>query len=254
MPEGTVEIELVQGHELRDVEFFGKSDPYATVGIAGQTQRSKTAHDGGKNPVWNQSFLIDIPDGPHELEISVLDQERRGADEAMGSVTIPLGKVFVERQIPPCNYKLQLPNGKFQGELTVGLKFFPKVHHGELEVNLLAAHGLLDTDTFGSSDPYAVIYCHKDVQKSRVIVGKKNVDPEWNENFTFTVDSDVTDMLIKLFDKDDLKADDPLGNVVIPLHKVFSEGEIPPTKYKVVGPKGQPQGEISVALKFTPKV
>jgi hypothetical protein len=40
----------------------------------------------------------------------------------------------------------------------------------------------------------------------------------------------------------------------VPLHKAFSAGWVPATRYKVLGPKGQPQGELSVALKFTPKV
>ena len=37
----------------------------------------------------------------------------------------------------------------------------------------------------------------------------------------------------------------------IPLDKVFSDGHVPPLKYKVLGPKGQPQGEIAVALSFS---
>lgn len=250
MPEGAVEIELIRALDLKDVETFGKSDPYAVLQIGELNQRSRTIHDGGKNPSWNQSFLIEISDGLHDLDIALFDQERRGSDEAMGSVRIPLGKLFVERQIPPSKFKVQRPDGKFQGELELGLKFFPKVHHGVLEVLLLEAHGLLDTDIFaGKSDPYAVVYCHKDIQKSHVIIGTS--DPVWNETFRFNVDSDVLEILIKLFDKDNWKADDPLGNVVVPLHKAFSTGQVPPTRYKVLGPKGQPQGEISVELKFT---
>lgn len=248
-----MEIELIKGHDLKDVEVFGRSDPYAVLSIAEQKQRSKTIHDGGKSPVWNESFLFEIPDGPHELEIAVFDQEKHGGDEAMGTVTIPLGKVFVERQIPTSKFKVQRPSGKLDGELELGLKFFPKVHHGVLEIHLIEAHGLIDTDIFaGKSDPYAVVYCHKDHQKSHVIEGTQG-DPRWDETFSFQVDSDVTEALIKLFDKDDLKADDPLGNVVLPLHKVFSRGHVPPTKYKVLGSKGQPQGEVSVGLKFSPK-
>jgi hypothetical protein len=37
----------------------------------------------------------------------------------------------------------------------------------------------------------------------------------------------------------------------VPLDKVFAEGNVPPSKYKVLGPKGQPQGEIAVALSFS---
>ncbi|KAH7292303.1 hypothetical protein KP509_29G061200 [Ceratopteris richardii] len=251
MPEGTVEIELIKGHDLKDVEFIGKSDPYAVLCIGEQKHRSKTIHDGGKSPVWNESFLFEIPDGPHELQIVVYDDEKHGSDEAMGSVLIPLNQLFAERQVEPCKFKVQRPNGKCEGELELGLKFFPKVHHGVLEVHLIEAHGLKDTDTFGKSDPYAVIYCHKEHKKSRVIEGC-NSDPVWDERFSFQIDNDVMDVLIKLFDKDDLKADDPLGNVVVPLNRVFTSGHEPPSKFKVLGPKGQPQGELSVALKFSP--
>lgn len=251
MPEGTVEVELIKAHDLKDVEFFGKSDPYATITIGSQKHRSRTIHDGGGNPAWNQSFLLEIPDGPHELDIAIYDEERHGSDEAMGSVNIQLPKLFVEKHIPASKYKVQRPDGKFQGELEVGLKFFPKVHHGALELHLLEAHGLLDTDTFGKSDPYAIIYCHKEFQKSIVINGTS--DPVWNQKFVFNVNNEVTEILIKLFDKDDFVADDPLGTVVVPLTKAFTDGHLPPMRYKVLGAKGQPQGEVSLALKFTPK-
>ncbi|KAI5060477.1 hypothetical protein GOP47_0024897 [Adiantum capillus-veneris] len=63
---------------------------------------------------------------------------------------------------------VQRPNGKFEGELEVGLKFFPKVHHGVLDVHLIEAHCLLDSDSFGKSDPYAAIYCHQEIQRSHI--------------------------------------------------------------------------------------
>ncbi|KAH7297130.1 hypothetical protein KP509_26G055000 [Ceratopteris richardii] len=185
-------------------------------------------HDGGKSPIWNESFLFEIPHGPQALDIHILDQEKHGADEAMGSLTISLSQLFAERQIAPCKYK---------------------VHHGVLDVHLIEAHGLLDSDALGKSDPYVVIYCHKDIQRSRVI--ERSLNPVWNEHFRFNVNNEVTEVLIKLFDKDDMRSDDPLGNVVIPLDKVFADGETAPMKYKVLGSKGQPQGEVSVALKFS---
>jgi Ca2+-dependent lipid-binding protein len=43
--------------------------------------------DGGSNPVWNESFLFEIPHGPHEVDIAVYDQEKHGQDDLMGSVT-----------------------------------------------------------------------------------------------------------------------------------------------------------------------
>ena len=40
------------------------------------------------------------------------------------------------------------------------------------------------------------------------------MDPIWNQQFSFNIDNEVTEVLIKIFDKDDLSADDPLGTAV----------------------------------------
>ena len=42
--------------------------------------------DGGSNPVWNESFLFEIPNGPTQLDIIVYDEEKHGSDDVMGSV------------------------------------------------------------------------------------------------------------------------------------------------------------------------
>eukprot|EP00250_Pteridium_aquilinum_P015054 c22349_g1_i1 orf=271-1032(+) len=253
MPEGTVEVELIKAHDLKDVESFGKSDPYAFLECGHVKHRSRTVHDGGSNPVWNQSFLFEIPDGVPELSIHLYDSERHGKDEAMGVTIIPLAPVYVQRQIAPTKYKVQLPNGSFHGELELRLKFFPKVHHGALDLHLLKGHGLLSADVLDKSDPYALVTCHKQTLKSRVIEDG-GADPQWDQTLVFSIDSEVTEVLIKLFDRDTFTADDPLGTAIVPLHKAFAEGYVPPTAYKVLGKQGQPQGEVTVGLKYTPKL
>ncbi|MCO5593753.1 hypothetical protein L7F22_047770 [Adiantum nelumboides] len=253
MPEGTVEVELIQAHDLKDVEAFGKSDPYCLLSCGHVKHRSRPIHDGGSSPIWNQSFLFEIPDGVPELSIQLLDLERHGRDEAMGIAIIPLAQVYAQRQIAPAKYKVQLPNGHFHGDIEVRLKFFPKVHHGALDLHLVKGHGLLSADVLDKSDPYAIITCHKQNLKSRVKQDGGS-DPHWDQTFVFTIDSEVTEVMIKLFDQDTFTADDPLGTAIIPLHKAFAEGFVPPTEYKVLGRMGQPQGEVTVGLKFTPKL
>jgi Ca2+-dependent lipid-binding protein len=39
-------------------------------------------------------------------------------------------------------------------------------------------------------------------------------DPIWDQHFSFNIDHEATEILIKLFDDDELKADDPLGSTV----------------------------------------
>ena len=44
---------VVQGNLTRDVETFGKQDPYVRFEYLGMKYKTKVHVDGGKNPVWN---------------------------------------------------------------------------------------------------------------------------------------------------------------------------------------------------------
>ncbi|KAL6634821.1 hypothetical protein ACP70R_027492 [Stipagrostis hirtigluma subsp. patula] len=124
--------------------------------------------------------------------------------------------------------------------------------HGTLEVLLVGAKGLENTDYLCNMDPYAILKCRSQEQKSSIAAGKGS-NPEWNENFVFTVSDQATDLLIKLMDSDAGTADDFVGEATIPLHAVYTERSILPTLYNVV--KGEKYcGEIKVGLTFTPEV
>ena len=78
LPAGTMIVTLDFASELKDVQWFGRQvrslycflpylrsltrplmpsqDPYCKLKIGNQEFRSKTATDGGKSPVWDQTF------------------------------------------------------------------------------------------------------------------------------------------------------------------------------------------------------
>ncbi|XP_006647585.1 elicitor-responsive protein 3-like [Oryza brachyantha] len=123
--------------------------------------------------------------------------------------------------------------------------------HGTLEVLLIGAKGLENTDYLCNMDPYAVLKCRSQEQRSSIASGKGS-NPEWNENFVFTVSDRATELLIKLLDSDTGSADDFVGEATIPLEAVYTEGSIPPTLYNVVKDEHY-CGEIKVGLTFTPE-
>uniref|UniRef100_A0A0D3F832 C2 domain-containing protein n=1 Tax=Oryza barthii TaxID=65489 RepID=A0A0D3F832_9ORYZ len=123
--------------------------------------------------------------------------------------------------------------------------------HGTLEVLLVGAKGLENTDYLCNMDPYAVLKCRSQEQRSSIASGKGS-NPEWNENFVFTVSDKATELLIKLLDSDTGSADDFVGEATIPLEAVYTEGSIPPTLYNVVKDEHY-CGEIKVGLTFTPE-
>ncbi|VAH49619.1 unnamed protein product [Triticum turgidum subsp. durum] len=123
---------------------------------------------------------------------------------------------------------------------------------GTLEVLLVGAKGLENTDYLCNMDPYAVLKCTSQEQKSTVASGKGS-DPEWNETFVFTVSENATELVIKLLDSDGGTDDDSVGEATIPLDGVYTEGSIPPTVYNVVKDE-EYRGEIKIGLTFTPEV
>ncbi|XP_047967446.1 16 kDa phloem protein 2-like [Salvia hispanica] len=122
---------------------------------------------------------------------------------------------------------------------------------GTLEVVLVSAKGLDDSDFLSGSDPYAVLTYRTQEKTS----GMGTVDgscSEWNESFLFSISSDVPELKIKLMDKDTFTADDFIGEATIPLQPLFVENSLPPMAYHVVKDE-EYRGEVRVALTFTPQ-
>ncbi|KAL5211398.1 hypothetical protein ABZP36_022245 [Zizania latifolia] len=123
--------------------------------------------------------------------------------------------------------------------------------HGTLEMLLVGAKRLENTDYLCNMDPYAILKCRSQEQRSSIASGKGS-NPEWNENFVFTVSDRATELLIKLLDSDTGSTDDFVGESTIPLEALYTEGTISPNAYNVV--KGEHYyGEIKVGLTFTPE-
>jgi Ca2+-dependent lipid-binding protein len=64
---GKLKINIVKGEMLRDVQTFGQMDPYVTIHYMGQKYKTKIMNSAGKNPVWNDSFDIEIGSMSDEL-------------------------------------------------------------------------------------------------------------------------------------------------------------------------------------------
>ncbi|XP_004306824.1 PREDICTED: elicitor-responsive protein 3-like [Fragaria vesca subsp. vesca] len=101
-------------------------------------------------------------------------------------------------------------------------------------------------------DPY-VIFSVKTQEKRSTVAKGQGVNPEWNESFLFTVTDDVTELRLKIMDKDTLSSDDFVGEATIPLDPaLFIHGSLPPTSYNVVNKHQKHRGEIKLGLNFTP--
>ncbi|KAL0922407.1 hypothetical protein M5K25_006390 [Dendrobium thyrsiflorum] len=140
-----------------------------------------------------------------------------------------------------------------------------KMGKGILELNLLDARGLKDTDFLGKIDPYVVMQYRNQERKSSVARAGQGSNPKWNETFKFLVQYPGTagiphKIVLKVMDKDTFSADDFLGEATIHVEDLIllgfekGIGEMHPSKFNVVLNDQTYGGEIRVGLTFTPKV
>ena len=57
---GFIELTLEFASELKDVQWIGRQDPYCKIKIGNQEFKSRTAKDGGKTPVWHETFRFNV--------------------------------------------------------------------------------------------------------------------------------------------------------------------------------------------------
>ncbi|KAG4989705.1 hypothetical protein AAZX31_11G223700 [Glycine max] len=130
---------------------------------------------------------------------------------------------------------------------------------GFMEVQLVKAKELCDTDFFGSMDPYVVIQYNGQEQRSSVAKGQGN-NPVWNEKFVFKVEyptlSNSYKIILKIMDKDLLSADDFVGQAIVYVEDLLAIGvedgaaELQPLKYRVIRADQSYCGEIDLGITF----
>ncbi|KAF4101412.1 multiple C2 and transmembrane domain-containing protein 2 [Onychostoma macrolepis] len=96
-----------------------------------------------------------------------------------------------------------------------------------LTVNLKEGKNLVIRDRSGTSDPFVKFKLDgKNIYKSKVV--NKNLNPIWNESFSFPVrDRDQT-LHLKVYDRD-LRSNDFMGSSSFPLHQLGLDRIIPMT-------------------------
>ncbi|KAI3949631.1 hypothetical protein MKW98_020953 [Papaver atlanticum] len=138
---------------------------------------------------------------------------------------------------------------------------------GLLEIMLVDAQGLPESDVVGKMDPYVLIQYKTHKLKSYVAKGQGS-NPVWNEKFTLWVDypepNGHYDVRFKIFDRDTLSADDLIGETTISVKDIVELGvekgkaTVEPRKYSVFESKNGEltagrAGDVHVGLTFTTK-
>ncbi|XP_057777877.1 elicitor-responsive protein 3-like isoform X2 [Salvia miltiorrhiza] len=122
MPQGTLEVVLVDANGLESTDFLSSTDAYAIIKCQDQEKTSKVASVEGSAPTWNETFMFSISEGVKELKIRIMDKDTLSADDFVGEVTVPLEPAFEAERVPTTMYNV-VKDGTLCGGLNVSLKF-----------------------------------------------------------------------------------------------------------------------------------
>ncbi|CAG8574539.1 14716_t:CDS:2, partial [Funneliformis mosseae] len=98
MSSGKLEVHIVQGRGIKDMDTVG--DPYVELWLDEDktTKHNTDSRSGTDTPVWDKYFHYFV-NNHKELHIRLLDDEFIGADEVIGVCSIPLADVYEKRYV-----------------------------------------------------------------------------------------------------------------------------------------------------------
>ncbi|PON90322.1 C2- GRAM domain containing protein [Trema orientale] len=125
----------------------------------------------------------------------------------------------------------------------------------KLFVRVIEARNLPAMDLNGLSDPYVKLQLGKQRSKTKVV--KKSLNPSWGEEFSFKVEDLKEELLISVLDEDKYFNDDFVGQVRVPVSRVFdAENQSLETAWYPLQPKTKKSknkdcGEILLSIYFS---
>ncbi|XP_064422057.1 multiple C2 and transmembrane domain-containing protein 2 [Latimeria chalumnae] len=239
---GVVGITLLEGKGLHEE---GIAETYTRFKLGDQKYKSKSLCKSA-NPQWREKFDFHyFSDRVTMLEIEVWGKDTKRHEYCYGICKVDLTTLPHEQK-----NRLELPLENSQGSVLVlvtvnactevsisdlyacpledptereqmvqryclknSLQDLKDI--GFLQVKVMKATDLLAADFGGKSDPFCMLELNNDRLQTHTVY--KNLNPEWNKVFTFSV-KDIHDVLeVTVFDEDGDKSPDFLGKVAIPL-------------------------------------
>ncbi|KAF9162175.1 hypothetical protein DFQ27_006112 [Actinomortierella ambigua] len=123
---GQLYVRLNKATNLRDKDWFGKSDPFVEMWLDDH-YKSRSKDTKGLNPVFNETFCFWVLNGQNTLHVRAVDKDTFSNDK-IGDVKIPLAPVFQSGAVPAKDYVLPKWFGlRSNGVVNLEMKFVPGV-------------------------------------------------------------------------------------------------------------------------------
>ncbi|KAL8175439.1 UNVERIFIED_CONTAM: Synaptotagmin-17 [Gekko kuhli] len=170
------------------------SNPYVKICLLPDQKNSKQTGVKRKtqNPVFEERYTFEIPfleAQRRTLLLTVVDFDKFSRHCVLGEVSMPLSEVDLVKGghwwkavVPSSQNEVEL------GELLLSLNYLPSA--GRLNVDIIRAKQLLQTDMSQGSDPFVkiqLVHGLKLAKTKKTSFIKGTIDPFYNESFSFKV-------------------------------------------------------------------
>ncbi|CAN6485289.1 unnamed protein product [Victoria cruziana] len=278
-PVGILHVKVVRAVKLKKKDLLGKSDPYVKLKLTEDKLPSKktTVKHTNLNPEWNEEFNFVVKDPASQaLEFTMYDWEQVGKHDKMGMNVVPL-KDLPEDELKTLTLELlknmdpnDRQNDKGRGQITLDVTYKPfkaedlanefSEETGTVEsapegtpagggLLVIVIHEAQDLEGKHHTNPYVRLLFKGEERKTKHI--KKNRDPRWEEEFTFTLEEPPTNerIHVEVFSRPPsigLHSKESLGYIDINLSDVVSNRRIN-EKYHLIDSRN---GRIQIELQW----
>ncbi|CAF1084557.1 unnamed protein product [Didymodactylos carnosus] len=80
MPRGRLEVQILEGRELKDQDLVGQNDAYIELYVDKKYKQRTTTKKDTNNPVWNEIFTFNLDKGDDHIHFDVYDDDVIGKD------------------------------------------------------------------------------------------------------------------------------------------------------------------------------
>ncbi|XP_064618215.1 synaptotagmin-17-like [Liolophura sinensis] len=233
--EVTTKVLVVKVIEARDLpspysldenrQDMAHSNPYCKISLLPDQKNSQQSSVQRKTqcPEWSEYFVFDIPYKEAQrrtLEILVKDFDKYSRHCIIGQLHLPLASLNMVKGRHM--WKPLSPSSKERhdvGELLLSLNYLPTA--GRLNVDIIKAKQLLQTDLVGGSDPFlkvTLVQYEKPIKTKKTSCKKNTIDPIFNESVSFNVTPqqlESTSIVLTVWDHNSKTRDDYCGRVVL---------------------------------------
>ncbi|XP_076122849.1 synaptotagmin-17 [Alosa pseudoharengus] len=237
----STQFDLINGHlsvriiEARDLpppvtcdgarQDMAHSNPYVKMSLLPDHKNSRQTGVKRKtqNPVFEERFTFELPfleAQRRTLLLSVVDFDKFSRHCVIGKVALPLNEVDLVKGghwwkalVPSSQNEVEL------GELLLSLNYLPSA--GRLNVDIIRAKQLLQTDMCQGSDPFVKVQLVtglKLVKTKKTSCMRGTIDPFYNESFSFRVlqeDLNEVSLVFTVYGHNVKSSNDFVGRIVI---------------------------------------